>query len=448
MTVNNSNIQVAEFDIFLSDLNGQLRGKRLPATSLDKIMTEGFKMPRSVVGVDYWGDDVIENGLVFETGDSDGICVPIKNTLAPVTWEDAPRQQVISMMTNPDGSPFTADPRQCLQVICEKFKALGLTPVVATELEFYLFDIASIQAKQPMMSPWMPQGYAFERNDVYSIGELDDFKHILSEIREACDAQGVPADTVIAEMGTGQFELNLNHEADALSAADHAVMFKRIVKGVAKKHGHLASFMAKPAGDKSGNGFHVHFSLLDESGKNIFDSGTAEGTDVLRHAIAGLIECMRASMLIFAPHANSYRRFTPGAHAPIVANWGYENRTVAVRVPESPNVARRIEHRVAGADANPYLVLAAVLGAALHGITNKLEAPEETVGDTYASELPHQSLPTEWPDAIRAFDGSELIKNVLSDQLVEVFTAVKLQEFAKFKARVTDAEYETYLGTL
>jgi len=448
VTQSNPKTPATEFDIFLSDLNGQLRGKRLPFARLDRVMEEGIKMPRSVVAVDFWGDDVLDTGLVFETGDSDGLCLPVKDSLAPVTWDALPHHQLISMMANPDGSPFSADPRQCLQAICAQFKDLGLTPVVATELEFYLFDLESIQAKQPLTSPLMPQGYEFDRNDVYSIGELNDFTQILSETRKACAAQAIPVDTVIAEMGSGQFELNLNHEADALCAADHAVMLKRVIKGVAKKHGHLASFMAKPLGGKSGNGFHVHFSLVNQDGQNVFDSGDEKGTALLRHAVAGLIACMPASMLIFAPHANSYRRFIPGAHAPIVANWGYENRTVAVRIPESPNAARRIEHRVAGADANPYLVLAVILGAALYGITQKLDAPQETIGDTSESPLTHEALPTEWHAAIHSFAESDVIPEILSDQLVAVFTAIKKQEFAKFKARVTDAEYETYLGFL
>lgn len=410
-------------------------------------------MPRSSIGVDFWGDDVVDNGLVFETGDSDGLCLPLKETLAPVTWSSVPRQQILSMMANPDGSPFLADPRQCLLRICKKFEGLGLTPVVATELEFYLFDIKSTQARVPLTSPLQLQESRFDHHNIYSIEELDEFQLIFSEIRAACEAQHIPMDAAISEMGAGQFEINLTHEANALAAADHAVMFKRIVKGAAKKHGHLASFMAKPLGDKSGSGLHVHFSLLDASGNNIFNNGTPEGSEDLRHAVAGLLATLSDSMLLFTPHANSYRRFAPSTHAPIVANWGYDNRTAAVRIPESPNVARRIEHRVAGADANPYLVLAVVLGGALHGLCNKLQPFAPTVGNSYepgAADMAsnHVALPTEWKEAVQIFESSSLMKTMVSEELVRVFSAIKKQEIAKFKLYVTDAEYETYLGAL
>ncbi|MFG1489662.1 glutamine synthetase, partial [Oceanospirillum sp. HFRX-1_2] len=203
------------------------------------------------------------------------------------------------------------------------------------------------------------------------------------EVRSACVEQGIPADTIISELGPGQFEINLMHVADPALAGDHATLFKRLVKGVARKHDFGATFMAKPYADKSGNGFHVHFSLIDKDGNNVFDDGTDAGSDLLRHAIAGLMETMADSMLIFAPHLNSYRRFAAGAHAPTFASWGYENRTVALRVPESEPVARRIEHRVSGADANPYLVLASVLAGALYGIENKLQPPSPIEGDAY-----------------------------------------------------------------
>ena len=284
--------------------------------------------------------------------------------------------------------------------------------------------------------------------DAYSITELDGLADFFADVREACEIQGIPADTIISELGPGQFEINLNHINDPLLVADQAILFKRLIKGVARKHEMAASFMAKPYMDQSGNGFHVHFSLLDDNGDNIFNNGGPEGTDTLRHAIGGLMQAMGDSMLVFAPNLNSYRRFQKGAHAPTYASWGYENRTVALRVPESPNVARRIEHRVSGADANPYLVLSAILSAALYGIENKIEPPAPVEGDAYSAFDESRALPNTWDGAISAIENSALIKDVLGEEFVRVFSAAKRQEQDSINSRISDVEYESYLGIL
>ncbi len=438
-----------EFDLFITDLNGNLRGKRMPANSIGKVMEEGVKLPRSVIGFDFWGDDVLENGLVFETGDSDGICMPVHDDPISVPWAKSPRDQILAMMFNPDGTPFGADPRQALCGIVDRFKALGLTPVVATELEFYLMDGASEETQRPQ-PPVLKAGHGrrLTATDCYSIDEMDNLEEFFAEVRAVCEEQGVPADTIISELGPGQFELNLNHVPNPALAADQAIMFKRLVKGIARKHDFSASFMAKPYGDKSGNGFHVHFSLLNEDGVNVFDNGGEEGTDVLKHAVAGLMHTMADSMLAFAPHMNSYRRFMAGAHAPTFASWGYENRTVAIRIPESPNVARRIEHRVSGADANPYLVLATILTGALYGIENKLMPPKAIEGDAYSEGNQDLVLPNKWDEATEIFAQSSVLKEYLGEEFVKVFTAAKRQEQSKLNARISDVEYEAYLGYL
>ncbi len=453
-----------ELDVFITDLNGNLRGKRIPASSAEGIMESGFKLPLSVMGLDFWGDDVPKNGLVFETGDSDGFCQIVSHQPLLMPWENGEHYQMMATMFLPDGKPFMGDPRQILSAVLERYKAKGLTPVVAAELEFYLLDASSELLAKPVTSKLLPN-HGFPRPNAYALRDLNRFRPLLGDIRSACEIQGIPADALVAELGDAQFEVNLLHIDDALLAADQAVMFKRIVRSVARQHGHVASFMAKTYGDKSGNGFHLHFSLLDEQGGNVFANGTREGTDLLRYAVAGMLDAMPDSMLIFAPHLNSYRRLLPGSHAPIAANWGYENRTVAVRIPDSPDAARRIEHRVAGADANPYLVMAAILGAALHGIENELEPRPVTVGDGYAeaeaeaeaAELaedageavePVKEVPTQWVDAMLSLYYSDLMPEIMGSTFVDVFVAMKEQELAKFARRITDAEYETYLGVV
>ncbi|MCK2041721.1 glutamine synthetase family protein [Chromohalobacter sp. TMW 2.2308] len=449
MATHNKQDKTRDLDLFITDLNGNLRGKRLPASGLKKVRKEGLKLPRSVVGFDFWGADVLANGLVFETGDSDGVCMPVSQEPIPVPWSEAPRDQMLAMMFNPDGTPFEADPRQVLKRMVDRFAEKGLTPVMATELEFYLMDAESESVQRPI-PPGLADGKGrrLANAEGYSVEEMDGFEAFFADIRAACQAQGIGADTIIAEMGPGQFEVNLNHVADPLNAGDQAILFKRLVRGVSRRHGYSATFMAKPYVEESGNGFHTHFSLLDRDGHNVFDDGTEQGSDLLRHAIAGLMQLMPESMLVFAPHLNSYRRFMPGAHAPTHASWGYENRTVALRVPESPNQARRIEHRVAGADANPYLVLASILAGALHGMENALEPDALVEGDAYAEENPQYPLPCEWQDAISRFEQSEKLREYLSDEFVRVYAHAKCQERRLLNERISDVEYEAYLGLL
>lgn len=445
MTMNKN----TEFDFFITDLNGNLRGKRMPAGSLNKVIRDGVKLPRSVIGFDFWGADVLDNGLVFETGDSDGVCLPVNDTAIPVPWAESPRKQMLAMMFNSDGSAFEADPRQVLKRVVDRFKALGLRPVMATELEFYLMDGESETSQRPI-PPVLADGHGrrLANTEGYAIEEMDGFAPFFSDIREACEIQGIEADTIIAEMGPGQFEINLNHVDDPLLAADQAVLFKRLVRGVSRRHGHAATFMAKPYADQSGNGFHVHFSLLDEAGHNVFDDGTEQGSGALKQAVAGMMETMPDIMLTLAPNLNSYRRFMPGAHAPTIASWGYENRTVALRIPESPCVARRIEHRVAGADANPYLVLASVLAGALYGIENGLEPIEPVEGDAYSESDEAMVLPNKWQDATSAFENSAVLRDYLGEEFQRVYSAAKRQEQRLLSERITDVEYEAYLGLL
>jgi glutamine synthetase len=425
-----------DFDVFITDLNGCLRGKRLPANSEEKILTEGIKLPRSVISIDLWGEDVAESGLVFETGDNDGICLPISSELKNIPWKSN-RKQMQTMMHEADGSPFMADPRQILKHVLDQYQQMGYTPVVATELEFYLVKQDDSGSPRPLNQDL--DGYSLELLD-----QLDDF---LNDIRTAATVMDIDADAIISEIGPGQFEINLNHQTNALLAADQAINFKCLIKGVAKKHGYTASFMAKPFAGRSGNGFHVHFSLLNMQQQNIFDNGTENGSSILLNAVAGLMKAMPESMLLFAPHLNSYKRLAPGTHAPTLNCWGYDNRTTAVRIPESSNQARRIEHRVAGADANPYLVIAAVLGAALYGIDEQLIPNQPISGNAYDNpDL--EVLPDTWRQAIIKFENATLLPRYLGPLLVPVFTAIKKCESEKIAGLITDVEYQAYLNRL
>jgi glutamine synthetase len=327
-----------------------------------------------------------------------------------------------------------------LASLTRRFNAAGLYPVIAMELEFYLYDPKEDRPVAPI-SP--VTGKRLDADSVLSIDEIDEFGGFFRDVYAACALQGVPADAAIAENGIGQFEINLLHVNDPLRAADDAVLFKRIVKGIARKHGFAASFMAKPYGGKSGSGLHVHFSCLDAKGNNVFNNETDQGSHTMLHAVGGLLEAMSETTLLFAPHFNSFRRLRPGTHAPSAAAWGYENRTVAIRIPGGSPQARRIEHRVAGADANPYLVLAGILAGAIIGIERQITPPDPVRGDAYALKL--KGLPPDWASSINAFAAGEIVDATLPHMLRDMLVACKRQEMATFAAQVTDFEYEAYL---
>lgn len=426
-----------------ADLNGVARGKRMPARFAPKMMEEGTKFPYSVLNLDIWGEDIDDSPLVFESGDPDGILMPTERGFLPMPWLDAPTALLPLWMFHPDGSPYDGDPRQALARVVERYKAAGLVPVVATELEFFLIDDSGRQLR---VAPSPKSGKRRTGGEVLSLRALDAFDQFFTTLYDACEMMDIPADTSISEAGPGQFEINLMHQADPMKAADDTWLFKMLVKGVARSYGFAASFMAKPYEAWPGNGMHMHFSILTEDGRNIFDNGGEEGTEAMRHAVAGCLRAMPGSTLLFAPHENSYDRLVPNAHAPTGIGWAYENRTAAIRIPSSSPKARRIEHRVAGGDVNPYLTVATILGAALNGIEDKVEPPKPFKGNAYDKHL--QQLPGDWGAAIEAFDKCSDIRRNFPQHLIENYLMTKRQEL-HYMAELTDEEtVELYLDTV
>lgn len=424
------------------DLNGRMRGKMYRASAAEKLLKSGLRMPLSSICGDIWGNDVLASAFIQEHGDLDGICTPYRTDLLPIQPTAQCAGLVPLWMHMEDGSPFQADPRQALAKVLDGFARLGLKPVVASELEFYLLDPSSPRAK-PVCGP---RGLPTLGDQIYALDQISDHAAFLDDVYETAEACGIEVEAAISEGGQGQFEFNLLHIDDALLAADHAVYFKQIVKTCARKHDLSASFMAKPFLENSGCGFHVHFSLLDTEGRNVFDDGTEAGTPLMKHAVAGLIDSMAEMTLIFAPHLNSYRRMAPGNFAPTKALWGYENRSAALRIPGGPTAARRIEHRVAGADANPYLAFAAILGAALIGIEQTLTPPAPVTGNADSIDAP--DLPSQWPDAVTKFETGPISNTVFHTAMVRAFTACKRQEIKTFNDRFSTFEYQSYLDAV
>ncbi|MDH3668255.1 MAG: glutamine synthetase family protein [Paracoccaceae bacterium] len=433
-------IETAE--VYVTDLNGVARGKLVPAAMLEKLGGGGMKMPTSTLGLDIFGADCEAAGIALDKGDPDGSLIPVGPSLAPLAWAERPTAQIQCMLSAPDGEGVCGyDPRGVLARVAERTASMGFTPVMALELEFYLIDP---EKPAPPVNP--EAGGRLERAQIYDMGVMRSFEPVIAGITEAARTLGAPAETAICEFGAGQFEMNLTHTADPLAAADHLVALKRAIRGVARAQRMDATFMPKPYGDMSGSGMHIHLSLTDRDGRNIFDGGGTEPNDKVKAAVGGMLRAMPDCMLIFAPHQNSYRRFMPGSYAPVVAAWGLDNRGTALRVPETAGKGARIEHRVAGADTNPYLLAAAVLAAALDGIERGTDPGAPVTGE--ASGADGAELPLSWVMAEQALSGSRFVADWLGEEFRAVFAAVKRQERATLMARIPDVEYDAYLRTL
>lgn len=426
------------------DINGIMRGKHIPRAVAMQNDSPNMKLPLSALGIDIWGTDVISSHHVMETGDRDGLCQPTGREAITVKAV-GPVQALLPMwMFTQDGTPYDACPRHLLNTILKRYHSRKLFPVCAIELEFFLYERRSLPLRPPMQ---LGGNHHIPAAQMYSLDHLDQITPFLDELYQICTQANISTEAAISESGAGQIEINCQHNSDILKIADDALLFKYIVKTLARKYDMGATFMAKPYGDQPGNGLHVHFSLLDENQKNLFDDkGDPKGSEQLRQAVAGMLYTSCDFFLLFAPHFNSYRRLRTDSHAPIHLSWGYDNRTAALRIPSSSPNARRIEHRLAGADANPYLVLCALLGGAWLGMEKNQQPPAPISGNAYAQDLPR--LPNHWESAMNAFAQSEHVTEIFSPLFQQIYSAAKAQEQARFTHHITQLEYETYLDTV
>ncbi|MDD2706118.1 MAG: glutamine synthetase family protein [Acidocella sp.] len=430
-------------EAFLVDVNGVLRGKWLQPDKSKSLLGGGMAIPRSVFLLDIWGNDIIEGGIAQGTGDPDGLCVAVPHSISRMSWSEGNVAQALLTMREADGSYFHLDPRGVLARVLDRYTEAGLTPALGVELEFYLIDPGQARARPIAPRGADESGWRGWQVDAVGLGEIHEYEPILREMMSTAKAQGITLETLLSENGPGQFEVTLKYSTDVLRLADNATLFKRTIKHIARKHGLAATFMAKPYGHCAGSGMHVHMSMLDREGKNIFRNTPERASPALYNALGGIIQTMPDTMLMLAPHANSYRRFAPGVHAPTYADWGHDNRMAAVRVITADPAATRIEHRVAGADCNPYLAFAALLATALDGIEAQMEPGPETMGDAHRDAAPH--LPIAWSGAVDRFANSEAMKRIYGAEFQRLFVACKRQEIAEFRRRISDVEIDAYL---
>lgn len=445
------NPDVEMLELMMPDMNGILRCKRIQRREFDGFFSGNLKGPISTPFLGIMGKFYDQDAPDVFEGDPDGMILPLSGTLARIPWLKSATAQVLTSFSDLDGTPSWTDPRNALASTLKRFREDGLHPTVATELEFYLLETGDDGVAKPLLGR-VPCSSRPQQGIQYCMADdLFDQDAFLDDVRRACDIQNVPLTAIHSEFSPGQWEINTHHTNDPLLACDHAMLLKRIVKGIARRHGMAATFMAKPFGDIAGSGLHIHASVYDSDGNNIFSDPKSNDlpaiSDTLRYAIGGLAEAMAESMVIFAPNANSYRRFKPGAYAPVSPTWGYNHRDVALRIPVSSDANRRIEHRVAGADANPYLTMAALLAGMHYGIKNQCAPGPETQMST-ALESNEVSLPRRWDAALALFRGADILPSYLGEQYCTYFEKVRQGECDDYHAQVPDLDHDWYLRAL
>jgi glutamine synthetase len=434
-------------ELLIADLAGVLRSKRIRGKEFQKALSDGFCIPGGALLLDTLGNVVSGIAFTAEDGDPDVDARIVPGSLAPIPWATRPSAQALFRLYARSGAPFFADPRHVLERAAAPLRAMKLEIVMAAELEFYLLD-ARTDRPTARVSKVPGIGRPQVGPQVYHPDDLWDIDNFLHDINDACHMQNIPVGTTTSEFAPGQFEINLHHVHDPVLACDHAVLLKRTVKAIARQHGFVACFMAKPFEDSAGSGLHVHLSFVDRDGRNYF-SGGKESAAVppysarFRHAVGGLAQTMAEATAIFAPNANSYRRLRPDMFAPVEPNWGTNHRNVSLRVPVSDAANLRVEHRTSGADANPYLVTAAILAGVHYGLKNRCD-PGRMVRESEVISLKHK-LPARWDAAIDKFARSRVLPQYLGAEYCRSYAINRRAEAERFHNVVSNVDFDWYM---
>lgn len=411
------NPQVQYIDCVFADICGNVRGKRIARSELEAVYRKGLPVPAGIYFLDARGE-------VAGPPTASGVAWPVPASLTTVNWSQRPHGQALMSLRDANGAPYFGEPRNVLARVIDRFEDMDLVPVIGTTLQFHLLE----RSKGP------PQKFAdLEAN------RLDD---VMAAISEAADAQHLPK-FKSASAAPGQFTLTLKPQTDACRAGDHAVFLRQIVRAVARQHELDATFMAKPFLNAAGNGLQVSVGLQHPSGEGVFDVASAEGAILLRSAIGGLQALLAESIALFAPNVNAYRRFTSDASAPRNKRWGFANRTANLSLPGTADEPQLISHRVAGADANPYLVLAAILAGVHHGIAQRLDPGAAFDGD--AAAFVDETLPFMIDGALLALENGSIMREYLGPAYVDLYCATKRTELERFRSFIPPHEFDWYL---
>ncbi|MDQ1834286.1 glutamine synthetase family protein [Massilia scottii] len=434
--------QVTEIECLVPDLTGVARGKILPRTKFTD--ERGMRMPEAVLGMTVTGNyptnDVAYFRAISQT-DRDMVLRPDPATITVVPWALDPTAQVIHDCYFSDGSLVDFAPRSVLRRVLKLYADKGWSPSVGPELEFYL-TARNNDPDLPLRSPIGRSGRAETSRQIYSIDAVNEFDPLFEDIYDFCDRMQLDVDTLIHEIGAGQFGIDLL-SCEPLAMADNVFFFKRTLREAALKHNMYATFMAKPLADEPGSAMHVHQGVTDSrTGLNLFSTPEGAPSPAFYHYIGGLQRYMPAAMALAAPYVNSYRRIVRHTTAPINVQWGLDNRTVGFRVPASTPQERKVENRVIGADANPYLAFAVTLACGYLGMTEEVEPSPMTVGSAHALDF---ELPQGLPQALHLLRGEDKLREVLGERFVDVYAAIKDQEHLEFMTVISPWEREHLL---
>lgn len=436
--------RVDEVECLISDMSGVPRGKIIPANKFLKLHKEnGLRIPETIFMQTVTGD-YADQSDIFGENSHDVIFTPDPDTIRIVPWYNQQVNavaQVICDVSYLDGKPIDFSPRYVLKKVLGLYEEMGLRPVVAPELEFYLID-KNLDPDLPLEPPIGQNGRRESGRQAYGIDAANEFDPIMEDIYAFCETARVDIDTMAHEAGPAQMEINFNH-GNALELADMVFVFKRIVRQAALKHGTYATFMAKPHQNQPGSAMHIHQSVLDiKTGKNIFATNSGKDSRLFMYYIGGLQKYLPAAMALLAPNVNSFRRIARYSDAPINVHWGQDNRTVGLRVPNSSPAARRVENRVPGVDCNPYLAMAATLACGYLGMREKILPGKPVTGDAYRYAF---GLPRHQADAIHKLGHSKPLKEVLGEMFVKAYIEVKNTEYDLYQQVISSWERENLL---
>lgn len=422
--------RIDDIECMVTDIAGIARGKSMPRIKFIEGLSSGeLRVPESIFGLTINGDYAYSDALL-ET-ERDVILRPDLATLCTTPWQPEPTAAVICDTVYADDSLVGFSPRTVLKRVLDCYASDGLTPIVAPEFEFYLLNRNEDGVGSEPKPPVGLSGRKETAAAPYSIDSLDEFAPFFDEVYDACEAQHIDVDTLIHEAGTAQYEFNVNH-GPALNVADQSFLFKRIIRQVAIRHGMYATFMATPYPDSFGSAMHVHQSVEDTEGRNIFAGPDGENTPVFLSHIAGLQKYLPAAMPLIAPYVNSYRRFALQLSAPTNTHWSRENRSVGLRVPSGPDANRRVENRVAGSDVNPYLAIAVSLACGYLGMRETLEPTPEFVGAAY--ETQDRALPRHFLESLKILRTCEPLREILGPAFVDIYVEAKEMEYESHSA--------------
>ena len=424
-------------DLLVADINGVPRGK-----TVGKDVIESSELPHFPAGIFFQTitGNYAEAMSKYNAKDEDMLLAIDWDTYQPTPWKGEDHGQVICQGLDKNMQPIAFDPRNVLKRVIAKYTEQNLFPIVAPEVEFYL-----VQPGREGDLELCPAVGADQRvestGEAFSIDALDKYSAFIEDVRQMSDSMGIPLSAVVHEMGPAQIELNIGH-GDPLSRADQLFLLKRLVKGCALKHGYSAAFTAKPMLELPGSGLHVHTSLNDADGVNLFTLVDSKAPIALRNYIGGLQKYLPRAFALVAPNVNSFKRFVPDLSAPINLAWGYDNRTTGFRVPFSDARNGRVENRIAGADANPYLLIAASLACGLLGLNENIDPGDPVENDAYEMD---SDLPTDIHDALRTLETDHKLSELFSQAFIDTFVSVKRDELTHFARQITPWEIQ-YLG--